>query len=597
MAEPVVLQLDLKRCFQWYAAGEHQQLAEHFLHVLDHFSNMVYLNESSVSGTVTPFLSAFLTLFTQPDFIVAKKDAPAFLSCQTLISNLVAMTPIGNTDAYLEIVGAQPDNFIKVLTLYSARNHVHIDRDQLFEADPGLASLWYSLYCEIYKTGLVRDDVVRNLQEHLRYRAKNMILSAGLAVPYFASTYVDGQVDRIAKPLLNALVQSSNRMPPLRQPNPGKIAVICDYWYASHSVYRNYAEFVRQLQGFYHLTLIHVLTAREELDVGMFDEVKRLEIRAEKLDVEWLLENRFQLIYYPDVGMTDPSILLANLRLAPIQICSPGHSVSTWGAEIDYYVSGAEVEIPERPERNYSERLILLPGLGVIHNKPRYQRRGTAAGSTGVTINCPWSAHKMCHRFLSTLRTLVDSAEVPLRLRIFPGTGISQHNGHRAFLKDLYAVLGEKAKIEVLAQLPYADYMAYLEQGDLTLDSYHFAGCNTVADSLFVGKPIVVWQGDKWYNRIGPAMLRRVGLDTLIATSEEEYLAIALRLIRQPEERSALGRYLESVDLDTTLFSNNEAPLFREAVDDLIDRHEELLASGSKKALRLENGRLISSTE
>src|SRR2546429_306824 len=81
------------------------------------------------------------------------------------------------------------------------------------------------------------------------------------------------------------------------------------------------------------------------------------------------------VVYYPDIGMTPQSILLANLRLAPIQIMSLGHPVSTWGSEIDYFISGADVEPPNYPERNYSERLVLLPGCGGVYNRPLYERR------------------------------------------------------------------------------------------------------------------------------------------------------------------------------------------------------------------------------
>ena len=46
------------------------------------------------------------------------------------------------------------------------------------------------------------------------------------------------------------------------------------------------------------------------------------------------------------------SIALANMRIAPIQITSPGHSVSTWGADIDYFISGADVEVAPRIRNN-----------------------------------------------------------------------------------------------------------------------------------------------------------------------------------------------------------------------------------------------------
>ena len=373
-----------------------------------YFTHTVILNPDTIRASLAPFLKVFLTLFTQPDFLVPEKCVISFIAQNPLLANLTAMSPFRNTDAFLELILHQPSNFVKILTLYSARNTVRIDRRALFAANPELASLWYNLFCETYKTGLVRGDVVRNLTEHLSYHDERMMLGSGLSVPYFSCTYVDGTtLDREVKPFLNQVVRAAIARQPasLRQAAASlpasrrRIAVISDYWYPQHSVYRNYAAFVKELKGAYHLTLFHTLTAREELDGDMFDEVHRLEIEGGLLHLDRFLTSDFQLAYFPDVGMTLPSIILANYRVAPIQICSPGHSVSTWGADIDYFISGADVEVKESPERNYSERLVLLPGMGAIHNRPNYEPAGdsTQTGELAprrsqgaeVVINCP----------------------------------------------------------------------------------------------------------------------------------------------------------------------------------------------------------------
>jgi hypothetical protein len=459
---------------------------------------------------------------------------------------------------------------------------VKFDRRKLFDTDARLASLWYNVFCGVYRSALAREDVAANLVEHLSFHDPRLVLTAGMTEPYYASSYIDEAIDRAVKPTINAAARRHAAPLSCRRPDPKKIAVVSDCWHYYHSAYRINAAFVEALHGSYHLTLIHSLAEEKGLDTSTFDEVLRLETRDGALRVESLRESDFQLIYFPDIGMTDISLMLANSRLAPIQICSLGHSVSTWGAAIDYFISGVDVERQQAPEENYSERLVLLPGMGAIHNRPRYQPTQPVKDVPEVTINCPWSAHKICHRFLRTLRKVLDSAALPLRLRLFPGVGISQDNGHLPFLRDLRAALGDDAILDIWPQLPYDEYMRYLEQGDFTLDSYHFAGCNTVADSLYLRKPTLVWEGDKWYNRIGPAMLRLVGLHDLIAGNEEQYIAKALELIGDAGKRRAITTHLQAVDLDKTLFSTGDASAFRSAVDFLIANHEELRTSGSR---------------
>lgn len=94
---------------------------------------------------------------------------------------------------------------------------------------------------------------------------------------------------------------------------------------------------------------------------------------------------------------TQNDIMLANTRLAPAmvdnmpthtptpsrcatdclarpsaQVTTYGHSASTHGSLIDWWVGGEEAELPldQRPQDSYSERLLLVPGMGVTF-RPR----------------------------------------------------------------------------------------------------------------------------------------------------------------------------------------------------------------------------------
>ena len=139
-------------------------------------------------------------------------------------------------------------------------------------------------------------------------------------------------------------------------------------------------------------------------DTRFFKDVKELKVRQGTLDVEPLADNEFGLVYFPDIGMTKFSISLANLRIAPIQVAALGHSVSTFGALIDYSISGADVEIPDHPERFYSERLVLLPGCGSINEPPLYSPVARKKTVTEFVLNCPWLPQKINYRLVEMMR-------------------------------------------------------------------------------------------------------------------------------------------------------------------------------------------------
>jgi hypothetical protein len=283
--------------------------------------------------------------------------------------------------------------------------------------------------------------------------------------------------------------------------------------------------------------------------------------------------------------MTSESIVLANLRLAPIQVCMLGHSVSTFGADIDYYISGAAVEVPDQPELNYSERLILLPDMGCVHNVPLYKNRNPCKTLDRILINCPWQGHKVNYPSLLLLQKIVKASRRPVCFRFFIGGGTQLYNDHPPFVTHLLDILGPES-FQIVTDLNYDEYMAHIEQGHLSLDSWHFGGCNTVSDSLFARVPILCREGQRWYNRIGPHMLRVAGFPELAATTEDEYVETALRLIHDDAWRDQLTQRLVDTDLHNTIYARPDVPHFAAAIDYLMQNHESLKSSADRSPLR-----------
>ena len=81
--------------------------------------------------------------------------------------------------------------------------------------------------------------------------------------------------------------------------------------------------------------------------------------------------------------------------------------------------------------------------------------------------------------------------------RVFVNHSLDKQNDFLPFVRDLEALLGRRHVEVVDSGLPYDEYMARMVDGDLTIDSHPFGGCNSVADSLFLRKLTVTY-------RVGP---------------------------------------------------------------------------------------------
>jgi hypothetical protein len=579
-----------KALLEKYFSKEYDQLSEFFLSVLEHFEKVLYLELSpELEHTINIFLKHFLYIITQQDYVIGDRYITRFIQLNLTISNLVSISSFGTTDPYLKILENQANNFVKVLALYSARNTHKFDRTWLFKAESNLASLWYSAYAGIYRCALVNAKVRQNLRDHLAHADEHHKAWYNISDLYFGATYIDNDLDRHVKQRINQSIQArfvAEGVHCQNVPTPKKIAIATSMWFPNHSAYRILFEFVDSLRSEFDLTLIHLGKIRNDLDISIFNRVKYVYFEHGSLNISSVLSNDFQLIYYPDVGMSTESILLANLRLAPIQTCGLGHSVSTFGSLIDYYISGEEVESPAGAENNYSERLILLPGLGAIHNVPLYQLQYIQKQREEILINCPWYAQKVNYEHLGLLKEIIRQSSKKIIFRFFSGGALKRSNEFLPFVKDLKSVLGND-HIEVFPAKPYVEYMELMEEGDFSLDSYHFGGCNIVSDSLYLHKPIVCWEGDRWYNRIGPHTLIRAGMTELVVRNAQEYIQLALKLIHDDEYRYSLQLQLAQNDIRNKIYGPQEKQYFKAAIDYLCAHHESLKHDIVKTPIRI----------
>lgn len=564
-----------------YLQGKHDALSKAFLSLLRHFRATSY-HTLDVRGRmfVNEFVKVFLHLLTQADYVPGPDHLAEFVRLNLTVSNLVAMSAFGTTDAYLDLVGDAPG---KRMTLHSARNAGGPPRRAFFDSDPALASTWYGAYAEAYRSGLVSARVMDNLRRHFREADERLDARYTTLDSYFASTYAGDGSDRVVKGVINRSVRrlaAANGWTVRNRPAPGRVAVVSGNWSPAHSAYRICSAFVDSLAG-YHRTLV-ALGKRRDFDARGFDEVVRVEHAPDgTLDLGPLLDNTFSAVYFPDVGLTPLSILLANLRLAPVQIASLGHSVSTFGAEVDYFVSGALVEPPDDPARNYSERLVLLPGAGAVQNAPDYAPTGRRKSVPEFVLNAPWNAQKINSRLAAAVREIVRRASKTVVLRLFVSGSLDRQNDYLPFVREFQAAAAG-GPVEVMRALPYQEYMTLIEEGDLNLDSFPFGGCNTVADGLFLRKLTVTLEGDAWYGRVGPWMVRSAGLPELVTTTEAEYVDTVVRLIDDDAYRAGLQGRLDAADLDATVFRRDEARDFREAFDFLLANHDRLKAEGGR---------------
>lgn len=260
-----------------------------------------------------------------------------------------------------------------------------------------------------------------------------------------------------------------------------------------------------------------------------------------------ILEQDFDLLIYPGIGMDTAGVKLAALRLAPVQCASWGHPVTTGMPTVDYFISSDLME-PTDGDKHYSERLVRLPNLSIWYEPPGPEL------DISPTLTIPGLKEHdvmfLCCQNLLKYLPEYDS--------VFPAIAKGVENARFVFISNPIFELTEKFVrrlelafksqglnatdfISLSPQLDAASFAALNARADIFLDSIEWSGCNTIFESLPFNKPIVTMPGTFMRGRHGYAILKLMGIEETIAASTEEYIAIAVRLANARQERDAVS--------------------------------------------------------
>jgi CRISPR-associated protein Csy1 len=257
-------------------------------------------------------------------------------------------------------------------------------------------------------------------------------------------------------------------------------------------------------------------------------------LRAEKLDV----------LVQPEVGMWPLSYLLAAVRVAPVQCAGWGHPVTTGGDAVDHYFTCREME-PGDARAHYTEDLIELPGLGVRYPMPAtpgpFPREKLRLPTDRRLYICPQSLFKI-HPAMDALMARLLEADPEGVLLFYQGGGRAVTERFAARLQRALAARGiaPGGQLKFLPRMNSEAFRRVLAAADVVVDTLHWSGGNTSLDAISAGTPMVTLPGRFMRGRQSAAMLGLMGLDELVASSEDDYVERAVAIASDRDRNRSL---------------------------------------------------------
>ena len=97
-------------------------------------------------------------------------------------------------------------------------------------------------------------------------------------------------------------------------------------------------------------------------------------------------------------------------------------------------------------------------------------------------------------------------------------------------------------------------HLATYADVDIVLDTFPYPGTTTTCEALWMGVPTVTLQGKTMLGRIGASLLTCAGLREWVASSEDEYVELAVRHAKDIEGLARLRTGLRERVAATPLF-------------------------------------------
>jgi protein O-GlcNAc transferase len=225
-------------------------------------------------------------------------------------------------------------------------------------------------------------------------------------------------------------------------------------------------------------------------------------------------------------------------RAAPVQLawsCMYG----TTGLAAVNCVVGDEWTIPPEEERFCVERVRRVANSYLAFDMfypvpdvapPPCERSGH------VTFGSLMSAYKITGQVVSAWSRIllgVPGSRLLLRNRAL------NHASNRAELEARFAANGiAAARLSLEGGGEHFEFLRTYDRIDIALDAFPYNGGTSTAEAIWLGVPMLTFNGDRWAARTSRSILMAAGLEHFVAADEAGFVELAIRMGLAPE---ALG--------------------------------------------------------
>ena len=256
------------------------------------------------------------------------------------------------------------------------------------------------------------------------------------------------------------------------------------------------------------------------------------QVNLDKL-INQISQDTLDVLIYLDIGMKSKIQILSSLRLAPIQCNAWGHPITSGFKNIDYYFSGELME-DKNSQNYYSEKLIILPNLGINYDIPNLcniKKPDLLNKSNSTIFLNLQSLFKLLpqddHIYLDILKKNLKSSFWFINGENNSVTTMFKERVSKLFIEEGFDF---KKHVYFHPKCSQQEFFGLIEESDIILDSFNWSGGNTSLEAISLNKPIVTCPSAFMRGRHTYGILKILDIEETIAVSKKQYIDIAVKL-------------------------------------------------------------------
>ena len=360
-----------------------------------------------------------------------------------------------------------------------------------------------------------------------------------ISPPFFELTYTDKDNLELNKKMVKAfrkIYQPLNHKISINQKLKDKIKIgFISEFFTDHTIGKLFKNLIFSLDlKFFDVVIYHSKKTKKGKILEEFQNENKKgfknEILPDKLidKIKVIEKENFDVLFYPDIGMSIEFYFLSLIRLAKYQIMSWGHPETTGSESIDFFLSSKNL-ISKNSEKFYSEKFLIMDKLPMIYNKPIIENKLDDKDISKKNIySCPQTLFKFHPDFDDYLFDILKKDKKGILYLLKDTHKIYYLKLLERFKKNKNF---DSERVIFLDPLNLNQFIDHLGTSSVLLDPIYFGSGNSFHESMFYGTQTVTCPTKYIKSRIvSAAYIQMEVKDPPIVKDKDDYVSKAIEI-------------------------------------------------------------------